>query len=44
VPGRAVLNKAQGKDLIAVLVGTGKVQMIWATVTSIAIVAQKLFA
>jgi 1,4-dihydroxy-2-naphthoate octaprenyltransferase len=44
VPGRAVLNKAQGKDLIAVLVGTGKVQMIWATVTSIAIVTQKLFA
>jgi 1,4-dihydroxy-2-naphthoate octaprenyltransferase len=44
VPGRAVLNKAQGKDLIAVLVGTGKVQMIWATVTSLAIVAQKLFA
>lgn len=44
VPGRAVLNKASGKELIAVLAGTGRAQMIWALVTAIAIVAQKIFS
>jgi 1,4-dihydroxy-2-naphthoate octaprenyltransferase len=43
VPGRAVINNAKGKDLIAVLVGTGRAQMVWAVVTSAAIVGQKLF-
>jgi len=44
VPGRAVINKAVGKDLIPVLVGTGRAQMVWAVVTSAAIVAQRLFS
>lgn len=44
VPGRAVLNKVTGKELIAVLAGTGRAQMIWALVTAIAIVAQKIFS
>ena len=44
VPGRAVINKAVGKDLIPVLVGTGRAQMVWAVVTSAAIVAQRIFS
>ncbi len=44
VPGRAVINKASGKELIPVLVGTGRAQMVWAVVTSFAIVSQKIFA
>lgn len=44
VPGRAVMNNAKGKDLIPVLVGTGRTQMVWAVVTAAAIVSQKLFA
>lgn len=43
-PGRAVINKVSGKDLIPVLAGTAKSQMIWATLTSVSIIAQKLFA
>lgn len=43
VPGRAVINNASGQDLIAVLVGTGKTQLVWAIVTCAAIVIQKLF-
>ena len=43
VPGRAVMNNAKGKELISVLVGTGRTQMVWAVVTSAAIVSQKLF-
>lgn len=42
VPGRAVINNASGQDLIAVLVGTGKAQLVWAIVTCSAIVLQKL--
>ena len=34
VPGRAVLAGARGRDLIAVLVGTGRAQLVWAVVTS----------
>lgn len=41
-PGRAVINKVNGKDLVAVLAGTGKAQMVWAIVTAVAIVAQKI--
>lgn len=44
VPGRAVLNKVSGKELIAVLAGTGRTQMVWAIVTAAAIVAQKLIS
>ncbi|MEY2672970.1 MAG: hypothetical protein RLZZ508_847 [Actinomycetota bacterium] len=44
VPGRAVINNAVGKDLIPVLVGTGRAQLVWAIVTSVAIVAQRLFS
>ncbi len=43
VPGRAVINNASGKDLIPVLVGTGRAQMVWAIVTSSAIVLEKIF-
>lgn len=43
-PGRAVLNKVSGKELIPVLAGTAKAQMIWATLTSVSIIGQKLFA
>ena len=43
-PGRAVINKVTGKDLIPVLAGTAKSQMIWATLTSVSIVLQKIFA
>lgn len=39
--GRAVINNARGKDLIAVLVGTGKTQLAWATLTVVALVVQK---
>lgn len=39
--GRAVINNARGRDLIAVLVGTGKTQLAWAALTVIALVAQK---
>lgn len=44
VPGRAVINNASGKDLIPVLVGTGRAQMVWALVTSSAIVLEKIFS
>ena len=39
VPGRAVINGAHGRDLIPVLVGTGRAQLVWAVVTSIAVFA-----
>ncbi|MFM1786347.1 MAG: hypothetical protein RL228_297, partial [Actinomycetota bacterium] len=39
-----VINNAVGKDLIPVLVGTGRAQLVWAIVTSVAIVAQRLFS
>lgn len=39
VPGRAVLNGARGRDLIAVLVGTGQAQLVWAIVTAAALFA-----
>jgi 1,4-dihydroxy-2-naphthoate octaprenyltransferase len=42
-PGRAVINNAQGKDLIAVLSGTGKTQLAWAALTVIAVIAQHAF-
>jgi 1,4-dihydroxy-2-naphthoate octaprenyltransferase len=44
VPGRAVINNASGKDLIPVLVGTGRTQMVWALVTSSAIVLEKILS
>lgn len=37
-PGRAVINGAQGRELIEVLVGTGRAQLVWAVTTSAAIV------
>ncbi len=40
-PGRAVINNARGKDLIAVLSGTGKTQLAWAAITVIALVIQR---
>jgi 1,4-dihydroxy-2-naphthoate octaprenyltransferase len=39
VPGRAVLNGATGRDLIPVLVGTGRAQLVWAIATSVGILA-----
>jgi 1,4-dihydroxy-2-naphthoate octaprenyltransferase len=44
IPGRAVINNASGRDLIPVLVGTGRAQMVWALVTSSAIVLEKIFS
>lgn len=44
VPGRAVVNKVTGKDLIPVLAGTGRVQMVWAGVTALAIILEKAFS
>jgi 1,4-dihydroxy-2-naphthoate octaprenyltransferase len=40
-PGRAVINNARGKDLIAVLVGTGNTQLTWAALTVFAVVLEK---
>ncbi|MEY4322703.1 MAG: hypothetical protein RL410_484 [Actinomycetota bacterium] len=40
-PGRAVINNAQGRDLIAVLSGTGKTQLAWAALTVFAIAMQR---
>lgn len=37
-PGQAVLKGARGRDLIEVLVGTGRAQLVWAITTSVAIV------
>ena len=36
-PGRAVLNGARGRDLVDVLVGTGRAQLVWALATSVGI-------
>ncbi len=38
VPGRAVLNGAEGKELLPVLAGTGRTLLVWAAAVSVALV------
>lgn len=43
VPGRAVINGAHGRDLIAVLAGTGRTQLVWSVLVAAALVAESSF-
>ncbi|MEY3277916.1 MAG: hypothetical protein RLZZ426_402 [Actinomycetota bacterium] len=43
VPGRAVINGVVGRDLIAVLAGTGRAQMVWSILVASALVAEASF-
>lgn len=43
IPGRAVINGAQGRDLIAVLAGTGRTQLVWSVLVAAALIAESSF-
>lgn len=43
VPGRAVINGAKGRDLIAVLAGTGRTQLVWSILVAISLIAESNF-